>query len=294
MSCCGPSNGRNMGKRTHFQNRTLYTKSSEMQDINPESRRAQTFCLPRKKKPVRGCCVDIGPNQPIEYPDPAIYSQEQELIHGNVPSWDNPDITTNNWGPFKLMNESKVIIHNLSPSSSAINTLVHFFTSPFGIGTQKTLLASKLVNLAPNAQVELNFPLPKVILDGDQRIGVHVKIEHPADNNYQNNEGSQVHDGSFTTESGRTFTLAIPVVNYSNFQRQILLSIMPTDLISTITNNNHNFAPYEQIIAQLHIQVPAFLTGTPANIINRAVTVVARLTSGELVGGATKLLRINN
>ena len=71
-------------------------------------------------------------------------------------------------------------------------------------------------------------------------------------------------------------------------------SIMPTDLIATITNASHNFAPYEQIIAQLHIQVPAFLVGTPAAIIERAVTVVGRLTGGELVGGATKLLRINN
>ncbi|HTD97998.1 MAG TPA: hypothetical protein VK668_01875 [Mucilaginibacter sp.] len=264
------------------------------ENLASRSRESSSFCLPTKKKPTPGCCINIGANQPVEYPDPAIYSQAEQLNLGNIPNWDNPDIVTNNWSPFRLMSESQVTVHNLSPSASAINTLVHFYTSPFGIGTVKTLLASKVVSLPPGSQTLLTYPLPQDTLAGDQRIGVHVKIEHPTDNNYMNNEGSQVHDGSYTTESGRNFTLSIPVVNNSNFTRQILLSIMPTDLIATITNANHNFAPYEQIIAQLHIEVPAFLVGTPAAIIERAVTVVGRLAGGELVGGATKLLRINN
>src|SRR6202000_2035190 len=110
----------------------------------------------------------------------------------------------------------------------------------------------------------------------------------------QNNDGAQVHDGSYTTESGRTFTLAIPVLNNSNFTRQIQLAIMPTDLIATISNSNHTYAPYEQAIAQLHIEVPSFLVGSGSNIIERAVTVIRRLSDGALIGGATKLLRINN
>src|SRR5580765_6492227 len=113
MSCCGPTHGGIRGKMIHYQNRTIYAKSSDMQNINTDilNRESKTpsYCLPRKKKPTRGCCVDIGPNHPIEYPDPAIYSQSQQLLLGNIPSWDNPDITTNNWGPFTLMNESKII-----------------------------------------------------------------------------------------------------------------------------------------------------------------------------------------
>jgi len=298
MSCCGPSRDKNQLSSKRFQNRSPYANSNDMQvaseNLASRSRESSSFCLPTKKKPTPGCCINIGANQPVEYPDPAIYSQAEQLNLGNIPNWDNPDIVTNNWSPFRLMSESQVTVHNLSPSASAINTLVHFYTSPFGIGTVKTLLASKVVSLPPGSQTLLTYPLPQDTLAGDQRIGVHVKIEHPTDNNYMNNEGSQVHDGSYTTESGRNFTLSIPVVNNSNFTRQILLSIMPTDLIATITNANHNFAPYEQIIAQLHIEVPAFLVGTPAAIIERAVTVVGRLAGGELVGGATKLLRINN
>lgn len=298
MSCCGPSGNKNQVSTKRFQNRPLYFTSDVMQVANDnianKSRQAPAFCLPTKKKQKPGCCINIGANQPITYPDPAIYSQAEQLSLGNIPNWDNPDIVTNNWSPFRLMSESQITVHNLSSSASAINTLVHLYTSPFGIGTAKTLLTSRVVNIAPGSQVQLNYPLPQNILAGDQRIGVHVKIEHPSDNNYMNNEGSQVHDGSYTTESGRNFTLSIPVVNNSNFTRQILLSIMPTDLIATITNANHNFAPYEQIIAQLHIEVPGFLVGTPAAVIERALTVVGRLTNGELVGGATKLLRINN
>lgn len=294
MSCCGPASIKTVRQRRQ----NIYFKSGGMQTNTQEIAinvgKDRSFCLPRKRKPPKGCCVDVGSNNPIEYPDPGIYSQYQQLLLGNAPSWDNPDILTNNWGPFKLMDESKVTVHNFSASASAINTLVHFYTSPFGIGTQRTLIQSKMVSLAPNSQTQLNFPLPKDVLNGDQRIGVHIRIEHPTDNNSQNNEGSQVHDGSFTTESGRNFILAIPVLNNSNFNRQILLSIMPTDLIATVSNSNHTYAAFEQIIAQLHIQVPAFLVGSPGNIIHRAVTVVGRLTSGELVGGATKLLRINN
>lgn len=297
MSCCGSSNKAIYMSFKQFQHRS-HAKSNFMQVPNGnegfKNRKPFSFCFPNKKKEQQGCCINIGANNPVKYPDPAIYSQTEQLTLGNIPNWDNPDIITNNWSPFRLMNESKVTVHNLSVSASAINTLVHFYTSPFGIGTAKTLLASKVINLAPGSAVELNYPLPQNVLAGDQRIGVHVKIEHPSDNNYYNNEGSQVHDGSYTTECGRDFILSIPVVNNSNFTRQILLAIMPTDLIATISNANHNFGPYEQIIAQLHIKIPGFLVGTPATVIDRAVTVVGRLTGGELIGGATKLLRINN
>jgi hypothetical protein len=42
------------------------------------------------------------------------------------------------------------------------------------------------------------------------------------------------------------------------------------------------------------VRVPAALVGSPASVINRGVTVMGRGATGELVGGVTRLLRINN
>ena len=251
-------------------------------------------CRPGRRPERPGCCLYLGKNDPVEYPDPGLYSQADQIALGNVPDWDNPDIVTNDWSPFRLMPESRITVHNYSSTVSAINTLVHFSISPFGIGMPRTLIASRLVSLAPASQAELLYPLPQAVLQGDQRIGVYIRVEHPTDSNLRNNDGAQVHDGSYTTESGRSFSLAIPVYNDSNFVRQIQLSVMPTDVIATVTPASHVFAPHEQIIATLQVDVPGFLVGSASNIIERAVTVVGRAGTGELVGGATKLLRINN
>jgi hypothetical protein len=149
------------------------------------------------------------------------------------------------------------------------------------------------VNVGPARQLDLLFPLHQEVLAGDPRTGVHILIEHPADRNEINNVGSQVHDGGYTTESGRSFNVSIPVVNDSGVSRQIDLAILPTDLVATINPASRMFGPFEQVIATLHIEVPGFLSGSPANEIARAVTVQAR-AAGQVIGGATRLLRIDN
>ncbi len=296
MFCCGPSRRTNTLRRLTSGLQTNEAAGVTAQELIALIAREQSSrCRPQKRPDPRGCCLQLDKDTPIEYPDPAIYSQEEQLALGNIPSWDNPDITTNEWGPFRLLPESKVIVRNLSPTISSVNTLVHFSTSSFGIGMPTTLIATKQVSIPQASQVELSYPLPQAVLQGDQRVGVYVRIEHSGgDANYSNNNGAQVHDGSFTTESGRTFNVSIPVYNNSNFSRQIQLSIMPTDIVASITPSTHLFAPHEQLIATLHISVPAFLSGSSSSYISRAVTVVGRLNTGELIGGATKLLRINN
>lgn len=296
MSCCGKllrraPQGKMALNMANIED-TLYSASDIKAIIEREE---ANRCRPRKRPDPRGCCLSLGPNDQVHYPDPAIYSQREQLELGNIPDWDNPDITTNNWGPFHLMAESIVVVHNLSPTVGSVNTLVHFSISPFGIGMPRSLIATKQVSIPPASNVQLLYPLPQSILQGDQRIGVYIHIEHPGgDMNYQNNDGEQVHDGSYTTESGRNFTLAIPVYNNSNFSREIILSVMPTDIIASISPASHIFNPHEQIVATLHIDTPGFLTGSASSIVERAVTVVGRLSSGEIVGGATKLMRINN
>ncbi len=247
---------------------------------------------PAGPKGPRCRCIRVD-DTPIETPDLAIYSQVEEIANGALPTWDSRDIITNDWRPFRLRQEAEVTIRNLSSTTSAANALVHFYTSPFGIGTRRQLRLSRAVSVGPAQQVDLLFPLHQEVLAGDPRTGVHIAIEHPTDRNRLNNTGSQVHDGGYTTESGRSFDVGIPVLNDSGVSRQFQLSILPTDLLATIVPAGRLFGPFEQIIANLHVDVPAFLSGSPANEIARAVTVVAR-TGGAVIGGATRLLRIDN
>jgi hypothetical protein len=250
-------------------------------------------CGQPRPKPARPCgCVSIR-DTPIERPDLAIYSQLEQLSAGQAPSWDNPDIVTNDWGPFRLRTEATVTIRNLSGSTAASNARVHYYTSPFGIGTRPTLRLTRVVSLGPNAQVDLAFPLTQELLTGDPRTGVHIVIEHPTDERLINNSGSQVHDGGYTSESGRSFSVAIPVLNDTGLTRRIDLAVLPTDLVANVAPLSHVFAPGEQIVATLSIDVPPFLVGSAAVEIPRGVTVIGRTPAGELVGGVTRLLRIN-
>ena len=152
------------------------------------ARLLRNFCNPKRPSHPQ-CCTYLPPDHPIEKPDLAIYSQNEQLAIGNAPSWDSPDITTNDWRPFRLKASSKVTVRNLSPKVSAVNALVHFFTSPFGIGMPRTLLATKMITLQAAAQAELDFPLDAATLAGDQRIGVYVGLEHPHDAKAINNSG---------------------------------------------------------------------------------------------------------
>lgn len=237
-------------------------------------------------------CVRVD-DTPIERPDMAIYSQTEQLAIGGQPTWDNPDIVTNDWRPFRLRQEASVTVRNLSATTSAMNALVHYYTSPFGIGTRRQLRLTRAVSLGPAQQTALLFPLSQEQLTGDPRTGVHIVIEHPTDSNQINNAGAQVHDGGYTSESGRSFDVGIPVLNDSGVSRQLQLGVLATDLLATVTPSVRTFAPFEQIVATLHIEVPGFLTGSPGNEIARGVTVVGR-AGGELIGGATRLLRIDN
>lgn len=252
-------------------------------------------CGGKSRPPESQNCVTLPPDTPIKKPDLAIYSQIEELSLGNIPTWDSPDIVTNEWRPFRLLTEALVTIRNLSVEAPAINTLVHYSISPFGIGMREELKLSKRVNVAVGSEVQLKFPLDQQTVDGDPRVGAHIRIEHPHDPVRINNAGSQVHDGGFTSESGRNFTVQIPVLNNSNFTREIQLGLMPTDgIVASIDPVAQTFAPFQETIATLSIQVSGALSGTPGNSISRAVTVVGQLSTGELIGGVTRLLRIDD
>jgi len=254
-------------------------------------------CSGARSSGPKGRCKSVVTSDPVEKPDLAIYSQLEKIQLGEIPSWDSPDIITNSWKPFALQSEATVKVRNLSATVPAINVNVHYYISPFGIGTVKELKLTKVINLAPNSEATLNFPLDAATLEGDARVGVHIQIDHPHDSSLINNVGSQVHDGGYTSESGRNFSIQVPIYNNSNFTQQIQLVLMPTDIIASVTPSDlafQTFAPHEQKIATLNIQIPDFLHGTPDSAPQHQVTMLGRISTGELIGGITRLIRIDN
>lgn len=231
------------------------------------------------------------PDDEILRPDLAIYSQDQVLHSGSNPTWDSPDILTNSWGPFRLNDEAQVKVRNIS-SVPASNVLVHYYTSPFGIGMQQTLLQTRRIDLAGGAEATLNFPLDHATKSGDPRVGVHIVIEHPHDTVEINNRGAQVHDGSFTSEVGRTHTISVPVLNASNFPRLMTFHALPSKLTADVLPASHSFAPWEQVALQMTVHVPSSIVASSSSPPQHGISLVGR-SNGELIGGVTKLMRVN-
>jgi hypothetical protein len=250
------------------------------------------FCIQRKKKERSDCCVTLK-NKPIEKPDLAIYSQVEQFALGNLPTWDSPDIVTNFLNPFKLLPEVPVKIRNLSPTASAINGIAHLYISGFGLGMARQLISSSIINLAPNDMVEIKYPLPQAVLNGDQLIGVHVVLQHPHDSNTINNEGHQQFQAVYTSIKGRSFDLSFPALNNTNVSKNISFHVLSTDLSVTLSSNSHLFSPFEQIQIKANIAIPNALHGTPATLV-RNVTIVSRDAGGALIDGLTFQIYIDN
>jgi len=249
-------------------------------------------CHPLRRPRSRACCVQV--KDPPRRPDPAIYSQEGQLAAGQEPNWNSPDITTNHWSPWRLYEEPEVKVRNLSPSVSAVNVLVHFAVSPFGIGTQQTPLGAQITTLAAGQEVVLKYPLPQAVLGGEPRIGTHVVIEHSADANLANNRGGQTIDGLFTSEAGRDLQLNFPVRNPLASPQQITLSVVANDLGAAVAPAVSGFAAFQQIDATLSLSVPNNLHGAPGADLRREITVMGWDQGNHLIGGLTFILRIDD
>jgi hypothetical protein len=250
------------------------------------NRSAVYWCRPTKRQ-GSACCVAVS--TPPARPDPATYSQAQVIQQGQVPSWDSPDITTNNDIPWTLRPETVVVVRNLSATVAAVNTQIQVSLTGFGIGLPKTPLSTQLVTLPASGQLTLNYPLPQSVMNGPQSIGVFVDLYHPNDAVEINDHGSQVVTAFDTKSSGRHQEIAIPVANPSGAAQTITLAVLPNSVSAVVAPASHNFAPFEQIGAKLIVTVPAGLHNT-----SESVTVVAHDGSGALIGGATLLIWVND
>lgn len=252
----------------------------------------RSWCRPRRRPDRKSCCVETEP--PPERPDPATYSQLERLSLGQLPTWNSPDLLTHDIPTYTLMKEPEVRVRNLSTTASAVNVQVHLSTAPFGIGTQKTALSTRVIGLAPSQELTLLYPLPQALLAGDPRIGFHVVIDHPHDRNRINSRGSQTIVIVRTSEVGRSFQEHFPVVNLSSAPRLLTLSVLPNELGATVSPASRNFAPFEQFQATLNVQVPDSLHGSASSVLSKEVTIIGRGPDGAVIDGVTFIVRLNN
>lgn len=253
-------------------------------------RERASWCRPRRTRPAT-CCVRV--NTPPDRPDLAIYSQAEQISLGYAPSWNNPDITTNNDFPWALLPQAEVVVRNLSATASAVNALVTLSTSAFGIGMPRALLSGLQILLGPSQSVTLKYPFTQTILAGDQSIGTFVDIQHPYDKRLVNNQGAQTLKGVYTSQAGRSIDFQFPVANQEPVPRTILLSVFTSALDGTLSTTSHAFVAFEQLTVTLHVDVPAAIHGTPAAPVYNEITVVGT-SAGALVGGLTHAVWVDD
>jgi hypothetical protein len=252
--------------------------------VAPKALACDCFGVPQKRR--TNCCLEL-PESRVERPDVAIYSQEEVVAEGGVPSWNSPDILTADFPYLRLNDETVVTVRNLSPDTWAVGAQVHFAISRFGIGFERQYVGSQRVSLGPSANVNLSFPLNRTILAGEPRIGVYIEIEHPHDQNRINNFGSQVVAASLTSAEGRVFALDIPLRNHSSFTRYFTLRVLAADdVVAAVDPARRSFAPYEESTVLLNTEIPAGLARS-APYPAREVTVIATAEDGSIVGGVT-------
>ena len=246
-----------------------------------------SWCRPARPPARGGCCVTVA--NPPERPDPALYSQDEQISLGQIPSWDSPDILTNNDVPWALYPETQVTVRNLSPTVAAVNAQVQVALSAFGIGLAKTPLANQIVSLAPSATATLKFPLTQAILQGDQSVGVFVQLYHPNDAVAINSRGAQVVTGFDTVAAGRHVTRTFAVANPTGAAQTISLAVLPNTVAAAVSPSSHAFAPYEQITATLTVTVPGGVHNT-----REYASVIAHGGGGGAIGGVTLVISVND
>ncbi|MDK9708528.1 MAG: hypothetical protein OEL83_15910 [Desulforhopalus sp.] len=253
-------------------------------------------CSGRPRRHPGDCCLRIT-NTPVYRPDLAVYSQTEEVALGREPTWNSPDITTNDWGPFRLMESIGVRITNRSAKANAGNALINLYIGTFGIGMPVRLYASQKTTVWAGNAVDLLFPLDETLRSADspQRLSVMVKTEHPYDTEPINNTGFQCIDGRQTSLAGRHFSVDIPIRNpHPSATRRIDLQVKPGPLTATISWDHYVFGPLEEKIVRLDVTVPDEIhesDDTPGKL---PVTVIATYNGGSLLGGATIIARIDS
>lgn len=258
-------------------------------------KRPTLLCPRLKQRSERGgCCVRV--NIPIERPDPATYSQAERFAAGVQPTWNSPDITTNVVGAAKLLPEARVTVRNNSSSATAVNVAVHCAISRFGVGFPRNAIGTTVTTLAPSQQRTLLVPLPQAVLQGEQRVGFHVQLEHPGDSVLINNQGAQIIDAFATSAQGRTINTNFLVRNPLNTAQAVALQLLATGAGVLVSHNMPGgvFGPFEERMCEVTINIENWLVGGGGTVHEREVTFVARGAGGNIIDGITFYVAVNS
>ncbi len=245
------------------------------------------WCLPASASQGGRCSLSLNP--PPNRPDPAIFDQEKQLAAGLTTTWNNPDITwfapptyvAGRWQPGptdnKLLDNAKISIHNLSATTPAINAVVTVSRSRFGIGLSRSSLSTQLVSIPAGQSTDLVSQLgltPIEMARGGEAL--FVDISHPYDADISNNHGASVVSFQFAGDS-----MSIPISNQTNDPQTYTLALMPNGVAAQLEDAQLQLAPGDSGFVGIRFTVPA------ASPFSDSVTVFARNSRGDLVGGAT-------
>jgi hypothetical protein len=242
-------------------------------------------CRPIVRRASSPCKGSIRIKEPPQTADLAIYSQIEEWGRGGQLTWDSPHIVS--WlAGGSMLSEVTAKVRNLSPRVGALDVVVHCYTSPFGIGMQRTRLSTQIIPIiAPASERTLNFPLTQALTESGQFLGIHILIDYPRDENRINNRGSQTVHVLNTKETGRDISVDFPVLNAASHNRVFKLTVLPNMVNAKVTPERRSFLPMEQISANLSMTVSADI---PADGTAHRVTVVAvDDDNGSLIDGLT-------
>jgi hypothetical protein len=259
--------------------------------------KTSSFCTPVRMAPVSPICrLEITQTLSAK-PDLAIYNAMQEYQQGRQPTWDNPDISTYRGSDDKqirLIDKVHARIKNLSNIVPATNALVHCYTGAFGIGTALTRLSTQMISVEPQQQCEVEFPVMLQLPNGEQRIAVRVVIELPGDVDPSNNTGSQIAFGGYASVLGRNPEFEFPVVNTTGQTFRASLSALENQLSAVVQPQSIVLNPMEEIHAKVSCQVPDSVHGQLYSPQRMNVTVACIMEGGELYGGLTHFIFVDD
>ena len=249
-------------------------------------------CIPFKRYGKSTCCVSL--EKPPDKPDPAIYTQQEIISQGMMPTWNNPDIITNHWDPWTLDKIPTATVRNLSGTVGAINVQVTFSYAQFGIGFNRIPVASHVINLPPGGEQTLDFTLSPAVAAGPPFLSTWVNIVPSADKRSTNNEGLQTIYGAHSTTDGRNPVFNFPVFNNSSVARHVSLVTYANELAAQVTPASFLLAAFEQKMISIHLHVPPGMHAAAADNLMKEATIAAFLPNGQLLGGVTYIIKIDN
>jgi hypothetical protein len=241
----------------------------------------------------------------VDYPDPAIFSQAEELAAGRIPTWDNPDISalTVGSGGFAL-SHFEFTVRNLA-HVAATGVLVDIKVGDYGIGTWRRW-GRHAITLGP---LELRkLPLPPYDAPPQQtpevfsatNLSMRVELLHPHDGNPLNNVGEFALAGAYTRRSGRHPHRQFEVWNWSADPLEVHFEVIGPPDISvavqppTLVVPARSAAPAPFLSARIELQVSPALHGVQAAPARRDATLIARDGDGTLIGGLTYVVMVDD